>query len=534
MTATRQLHCAIYTRKSTEEGLDQTFNSLQAQREACEAYVASQRHEGWQLLPARYDDGGFSGGSMDRPALKKLLAEVITGRVNIVLVYKVDRLTRSLADFAKIIEIFDSHGASFVSVTQQFNTTSSMGRLTLNVLLSFAQFEREVGAERTRDKIAASKKKGMWMGGFVPLGYDLESRKLIVNPEEATVVQEIFRQYIRLGGVSQLREYLQEHQIYSKLRRRASGEVTGGNPYSRGALYQILKNRLYIGEIEHHGNIYPGQHDGIIDQETWDKTTALLREHNRGQRRQGMPPTSSLLAGILVDVAGNRFTPTHSTKNGKRYRYYTSQAIIHHRDAPPGFKRIPAEEIERVVLERVNTLLGSSQELPKLLRKIGLADPARQRTAVAAAQKLVQQSPQPGPHQACRECIERVVLAEDELAIHLSREGLFKVLLGPDTKGIPKRSTGSSQLVLACPFERRRWSNELRLIVPSADSASPTEPTPLLKAIARARQWYERIATGEIHCLEQLAEEHGCTTNYISRLLGLGRLSPKTCGAGCG
>src|SRR5216110_3061289 len=267
--------CAIYTRKSSEEGLEQEFNSLQAQSEACEAYILSQRHEGWVLARTRYDDGGFSGGNMERPALQRLLADIQGGRIDIIVVYKVDRLTRSLADFARLVEIFDAQGASFVSVTQQFNTTSSMGRLTLNVLLSFAQFEREVTGERIRDKIAASKKKGMWMGGTVPLGYDVKERKLVVNPKYARIVQEIFTQYLRLECVAALKRYLDERRMRTAARISSAGRTYGGRPYSRGALYKLLKNQIYIGRIVHRGESYPGQQQVIIEPEIWTQVSAL-------------------------------------------------------------------------------------------------------------------------------------------------------------------------------------------------------------------------------------------------------------------
>src|SRR5215467_2567978 len=323
-----RVRCAIYTRKSSEEGLDQEFNSLQAQREACEAFINSQRHEGWVCLPAGYDDGGFSGATMDRPALQRLLADTTTGRVDTVVVYKIDRLTRSLADFAKIVEILDARGASFVSVTQQFNTTTSMGRLTLNVLLSFAQFEREVIGERIRDKIAASKRKGMWMGGVPPLGYRVQDRKLLVNESEAETVRSIFRGYAELGSVRSLKEELDARGINSKSWTSVSGRLRGGKPFSRGALYLILRNRTYLGEIVHNGRSHPGEHAPIIDQPLWDTVQAQLAgntaERNAGTRiRQ-----PSLLTGVLFDCSGNRMTPTHAIRKGTRYRYYVSRPLI--------------------------------------------------------------------------------------------------------------------------------------------------------------------------------------------------------------
>jgi DNA invertase Pin-like site-specific DNA recombinase len=374
LTAKSRIRCAIYTRKSSEEGLEQSFNSLQAQREACEAYIASQRHEGWHVLGAQYDDGGFSGGSMERPALQRLLEDIAAGKIDTVVVYKVDRLTRSLTDFAKIIEIFDASHVSFVSVTQQFNTTTSMGRLTLNVLLSFAQFEREVTGERIRDKIAASKRKGMWMGGNVPLGYDLKERKLIINEEEAKVVCEIYRQYLRLGYVSRLKEYLDRSPIRSKVRLNGSGIKTGGQKYSRGALYQLLKNHLYVGEIAHHGQVYPGEHEPIVERDLWQKVQQNLADNRQGERRRTRTTKDSLLTGLIFDEQGNRYTPTHAVKDGKRYRYYTSQAVIRKKKEGVTLARIPAHELERAVAARVLTMLSAPHELISATQELALPE----------------------------------------------------------------------------------------------------------------------------------------------------------------
>src|SRR5438094_7850950 len=292
------VRCAIYTRKSSEEGLEQEFNSLQAQREACEAFITSQRHEGWVCLTKSYDDGGFSGATIDRPALQQLLADLMAGRVDIVVVYKIDRLTRSLADFAKIVEILDARGASFVSVTQQFNTTTSMGRLTLNVLLSFAQFEREVIGERIRDTIAASKKKGMWMGGVPPLGYQAQDRKLVIVDSEAEIVRFVFRRYAELGSVRWLRDELEALSIQSRLRTSASGGISGGKPFARGALYLMLRNRIYRGEIVHSQKSYVGEHEPIIDQSLWDVFQAQLAGHVTKSNEDGQTRQPSILAGM--------------------------------------------------------------------------------------------------------------------------------------------------------------------------------------------------------------------------------------------
>src|SRR5438067_6933385 len=324
----KMLRCAVYTRKSTEHNLDLEFNSLDAQREACEAYIKSQAHEGWRLAPERYDDGGLSGASLDRPALQKLLSDIAAGSIDVVVVYKVDRLTRSLADFAKLVELFDQHQVSFVSITQSFNTTSSMGRLTLNVLLSFAQFEREVIGERIRDKIAASKRKGMWMGGVPPLGYRVEDRKLLVIDSEAEIVRAIFRRYAELGSVRLLKQELDARGFKSKSWTSASGRLIGRKPFSRGALYLLLQNRTYLGEIVYKGQSHPGDHAPIVDQPLWDAVHSQLAD-NTAERSSGTRSRQpSLLAGILFDPDGNRMTPTHVVKKGTRYRYYVSRPLI--------------------------------------------------------------------------------------------------------------------------------------------------------------------------------------------------------------
>ncbi len=347
-----KVRAAIYTRKSSEEGLDQEFNSLDAQREACEAYILSQKSEGWTALPARYDDGGWSGGTIERPALQRLLADVEAGRIDTIVVYKVDRLSRSLSDFAQMVDLFDRHEVSFVSVTQAFNTTSSMGRLTLNVLLSFAQFEREVTGERIRDKIAASKAKGMWMGGYAPLGYDAVDRRLIVNGNEAATVRHIFCRYLELGSVYALHGELAQDSIVTKRRTARSGKVTGGIPFGRGNLAQLLGNRIYIGEIVHRGTVHPGLHDPIIERATFDKAQELLERSRIGRRmsQQAKAP----LAGLLFDALGNRMAATHARgRGGKRYTYYISPVPASDPDAARIVRHASASAIERIMLQRM-------------------------------------------------------------------------------------------------------------------------------------------------------------------------------------
>ena len=354
------LRCAIYTRVSTEHGLEQEFNSLDNQREASEAYIKSQAHEGWKLIRTLYDDGGYSGGSMERPALKRLLDDVRAHRVDVIVVYKVDRLTRSLADFAKLVELFDAHQASFVSVTQAFNTTNSMGRLTLNVLLSFAQFEREVTGERIRDKIAASKKKGIWMGGIVPLGYRVENRALHVFEAHAAFVRDLFRRYLEIGSVVRLKAILDREDVRLPVRTDGTGKATGGGLISRGHLYKILSNPIYLGRLTHKGQVHDGLHDPIVDQETWDRVQRLLAEHV--QRTTASRQTSdALLAGKLFDDRGNRMSPSHAAKGERRWRYYVSQAILQGRKQEAGsVARVPALEIERRVTEALRAASSAS------------------------------------------------------------------------------------------------------------------------------------------------------------------------------
>src|SRR6202166_1444955 len=342
--------CAIYARKSSEEGLEQAFNSLDAQREACAAFILSQKHEGWTVLPTLYDDGGFSGGTMERPALKRLIADIEEGQIDVVVVYKVDRLTRALADFAKIVDVFDRQGVSFVSVTQQFNTTSSMGRLTLNVLLSFAQFEREVTGERIRDKIAASKKKGMWMGGNVPLGYDANERTLVINPAEAETVRRVFALYRELGCVRRVKEAADRLGLRTKCSTTTNGTERGGKPFSRGHLYTLLSNPIYPGHIAHKGELHPGQQAALIDDESWSTVRDRLAANTSHHRRRAKAAEPSLLAGLLVDARGERLTPSHAVKKGRRYRYYVSAALITDAGTDREGWRLAAREIEEAVI----------------------------------------------------------------------------------------------------------------------------------------------------------------------------------------
>ena len=419
----RRLRCAIYTRKSSDEGLEQAFNSLDAQREACAAFVLSQKHEGWSVLPALYDDGGYSGGTLERPALQRLLADIADGKVDVVVVYKIDRLTRSLFDFAKIVEAFDARGVSFVSITQQFNTTTSMGRLTLNVLLSFAQFEREVAGERIRDKIAASKRKGMWMGGLPPLGYDVRDRKLVVNQEEAKTLLHIFRRYVELRSVRALKAELDTAGIRSKRRTFADGTVYGGHKLSRGALYLMLQNRIYRGEITHKGNAYPGEHKAIVERALWDKVQVVLAE-NRVSRTTGSDAKyPSLLAGLAFDDSGERLTPTHAVKKGTRYRYYVSKSLITGtaKDHSQG-RRIPAGNLEGLVIGKLRAFLSDEGGL---LSAISDADEngSEQKRLIARGRQISAELPTLSPD-AIRSILLTLVSRIDIRAEHVEIRNL--------------------------------------------------------------------------------------------------------------
>jgi DNA invertase Pin-like site-specific DNA recombinase len=365
MSVPKMIRCAVYTRKSTEHNLDLEFNSLDAQREACEAYIKSQMHEGWKLIPDHYDDGGISGASLDRPDLQRLLDDIRTGKVDTVVVYKVDRLTRSLTDFAKLVELFDAHGVSFVSVTQSFNTTSSMGRLTLNVLLSFAQFEREVIGERVRDKVAASKRKGLWMGGPVPLGYINQDKKLVIVPDEAESVRWIFERYLELGAIGPLLRELDRVGIRTKPRRYANGRVVGGGRFRVGGLNHLLRNRCYIGEVAHRGQIHSADHEPIVDRSLFDAVQVELAA-NRVVKKLKIRSSPYLLTGLIFDSAGNRMSPSNTVKKGIRYRYYVSQAVVQCRKGEAGVvARVPAPDVEALVGGLVAEQVGAQGTVPR-------------------------------------------------------------------------------------------------------------------------------------------------------------------------
>jgi len=517
----RPVGCAIYTRKSSEEGLEQSFNSLHAQRKACEAYILSQRHEGWQVVREAYDDGGFSGGSMARPALKRLLEDMAAKSIDTVVVYKVDRLTRSLTDFAKIVEQFDKQGISFVSVTQQFNTTTSMGRLTLNVLLSFAQFEREVTGERIRDKIAASKRKGMWMGGVVPLGYDLNDHQLIIHPTEAEQVRELYRMYLELGCVSKLREYLNQTGVRSKERTSRTGRTSGGAVYSRGALYGILQNRVYRGEITHKEASHPGLHAAIIDQELWDRVQAQFKANLQAPRTRPRTTSKSLLIGLLYDSQGNRFTPSHASKGAKRYRYYVSQAAIKKpgraADSPT---RLPADEFEELVISQVQSLLQSPQRMQGILCS-RTADSVETRRAAESARKWTAATVAQ-VRTIVPAVVKQVVVRDCVVELQLSRCAIREVVTG-----LKEAASSEDLLILEAEAMFVKCRGEVRLVLPpDSTQGSPRTVPSLVKAVARAYDWVNRIARGEVPHQRAIAAETGFHRRYVGRIMQIAFLAP--------
>ena len=497
----RVVRCAIYTRVSTDTGLDQEFNSLDAQYDASQAYIRSQAHAGWSLVKARYDDGGFSGGSTDRPALQRLLADVAARRIHIIVVYKVDRLTRSLADFAKLVELFDAHGVSFVSVTQQFNTTTSMGRLTLNVLLSFAQFEREVTSERIRDKIAASKRKGLWVGGMVPLGYILKDGQLHIHEEEANTVRLIFQRYLELGSVNRLVKDLKERGLKSKVRKLASGGTRGGVPFTQGPLFHMLRNRFYLGEVKFKGEILPGPQPALLDRTLFEAVQKKLTEQ-RSHHTTTRIRTRALLAGLLFDDAGHRMILTYASRNRVRHRYYVSAPCIRGQtDEPVGsVTRVPASDIEASISKAV-------------MANTDVDEPSSNETL-------------------SREVLERFVIQievrKNQLAIHL-RSGENDIQ-GTQDDPDPDESRAVATRIIVVPWKKpSRPAREILLPANTPEHrARPMKAerrSALIRAIGRGRLWLQEIVDGR-ETIESLAARQHCSTRHIKMTISLAFLSP--------
>jgi site-specific DNA recombinase len=484
----KPVRCTIYARVSTDHGLEQDFNSLDAQYDASQAYIRSQAHAGWTLLRGKYDDGGFSGGDTERPALQRLLQDVRAGKVDVIVVYKVDRLTRSLADFAKLVELFDQHNVSFVSVTQQFNTTTSMGRLTLNVLLSFAQFEREVTSERIRDKIAASKRKGLWVGGMAPLGYETKDRKISVNEREAERVRSIFRGYLKLGSLNLLMADLRKRGIVTKVRKLKSGKTVGGIPFTRGPLAHLLRNRFYVGEVTFKDEILKGEQAAILDRELFDAVQSKLGDKATNHQAT-RTKSEAVLAGRIFDDRGNRMTPSHARKGGLKYRYYLSSALLQGAAERVGsVPRVPAAEVEALVVRYVRERL-------KLLQPIddrSLAD----------------------TH------IERVEVRPDRLVIQLARA-----------------SDGSSQqagdgAVLQVPWQKTASTRRREVRLPQGTAPKQVRPirsetrATLVASIARGRRWLDELVADATANTEIIAKREGCSVRKVNMTISLAFLAP--------
>jgi len=518
----KKIRCAIYTRKSSEEGLEQEFNSLDAQYEACAAYIASQKAEGWVLLPERYDDGGISGGTMERPGLQRLLADIDRGIVDQILVYKIDRLTRSLADFAKMVDRLDAAGTSFVSVTQSFNTATSMGRLTLNMLLSFAQFEREVTAERIRDKIAASKKKGLWMGATVPLGYAADGRSLKITEPDAGVIRTIYDLYLRHCNVRLVKEAVDAQGLKTPVRTLISGKVKGGTAFSYGHIHYILTNPVYAGRIRHHANVYPGQHPPLIAPDVWDGIQEQLRSDSAKGRtftrrnRDGAKPSVSQLAGKIFDQTGDRLTPSHSkTSKGRRLRYYVSHRLVRG-SAPrdPSGWRLPAPELEKKIAVLIMRHMSSPEFCTGILQNATTEETAEigQKLTSMGKTELCADDDALKSHLAFA---ERIDIAPGEIRVLISVKRLA------DRMGVDQAHIVEDFLTLTSPFQHRKRGVETKLII--GNEPAEIDET-LLRNIGRGHRFFELVASGKT--LDEVATIEGVSKHRIKQVIELAFLAP--------
>jgi site-specific DNA recombinase len=485
--------CAIYTRKSTDERLDMEFNTLDAQRESCEAYITSQKSEGWVVSKEKYDDGGFSGGSLERPALKRLLDDIKAGKVHIVVVYKIDRLTRSLMDFAKLVQVFDEHGTTFVSVTQSFNTTTSMGRLTLNVLLSFAQFEREVSGERIRDKIAASKARGMWMGGVPPVGYKIEHRQLVVNKDEIKLARHIFDRYLALGNVRSLKAELDREGIKSPKRKSLTGKSYGGSSFSRGALYWVLKNPAYIGKISHKDKIHEGLHEGIIPFDTWERTQLRLKDQR--VERTAQTKRRYMLQGLVYDTEGTLYSPTYTKRHDRQYCYYISQNLAQNHNHPHGImSRLPAHEIEtlveKTVREEINKFCAEADE--SVFKHI------EKHQNVIPAYDLV------------RMCVDKITVNLSEFTIRL-KSSSFQELVKKHLQVNIAECKDSHEITV--PFKVGKAKRGAIVIEPEGGKDVFDLPSHKLKKLVQGIIWRDEHFSGM--ALKDIAAREKCSEAYV-------------------
>jgi len=515
----KKIRCAIYTRKSTEDGLEQEFNSLDAQREACAAYITSQKNEGWVQVPDSYDDGGLSGGTLERPGLQRLLADIRSGKVDQVMVYKIDRLTRSLADFSKIVDILDGAGASFVSVTQSFNTATSMGRLTLNMLLSFAQFEREVTAERIRDKIAASKKKGLWMGGNVALGYEPDGRTLKINEADARIIRTIYDLYRRHGTVRITKTEADRLGLKTAVRKLSSGRLKGGADFSFGHIYHILTNPIYAGRIRHHAKVYPGKHPPIIEPDVWDllqeqlQAGAVMSRSGKGRNQGGGKKQVSLLTGKVFDETGDRLTPSHTkTAKGRRLRYYVSHRLIRSSGKKdPGGWRLPGPELESAVAKLVAGNLNAPEVAANIVPKATTEELAVFSDRLSELNQSSESS-----DTNIFQLIERVDIARGRLSIALDAEAIAELL------GVIADRINGELMAISSEFRHRKRGVETRIIL--AGEAAPRDET-LFRNIARANRYLAMIISGRT--FTEIGEIEGVTARRIQQLIELSFLAPE-------
>ncbi len=507
----KKSRCAIYTRKSTEEGLEQDFNSLDAQRAACSAYIMSQVHEGWEEISTQYNDGGFSGGSMERPALKVLLEDIKQGKIDTVVVYKVDRLTRALTDFAKIVDMFDQYGVTFVSVTQQFNTTTSMGRLTLNVLLSFAQFEREVTAERIRDKFAASKQKGMWMGGNPPLGYDPENRSLVINESEAAQVNLIYDEFIKLQSMKSLITSLKNQGIFTKKRVRKSGEVSGGKYFTAGPLYHILNNPIYIGKIKHKDKIYDGMHDPIISEDKWNNVQEILSGNRLEHRHQLKAKEPKLLTGLIFNENDAPYTPQHSLKGNKRYNYYVCKTSKE-------LGNLPACDVDKIVIEQTMNALTGDQHLREL--STSDEDYIKLRALSQKAGDIYKNLDQGSLRKLVRALVKKVVIYDSKVDISLSKDAMRDFLHNGDVSLSKKHQ--ENLLQISCEVKLIRIKRKQQLVIHQTGSLDETAINPtILKALSRGYVWNQWLLDGTVKSIKEICRIENLNERYVVQILPL-------------
>jgi site-specific DNA recombinase len=532
MSSATLKRCAVYTRKSTEEGLDQEFNSIDAQREAGMAFIESQRHEGWVAVSDRYDDAAFSGGNMERPGLKRLLKDIEAGKVDCIVTYKIDRLTRSLPDFAKMVEIFDQHKVSFVSVTQQFNTTTSMGRLTLNILLSFAQFERELTSERIRDKFLASRKKGMWMGGSEPLGYVVEDKKLKIHEKEAELVQFIFKRFTQTGSATLLAKELNKKGHTTKKRVLKSGKTQGGQPFNKGSLAKILHNVTYIGKVAHKGSVYDGMHEGIIEERQWDQVQSIFKQNDRGRSNNTKMNTSALLTGLLYTKDGHAMSPTHTRKKGKQYRYYTTAKAIKHGYGECDLRQIPAGEIEEIAINQIHEILKTPEVI---MGTVKAADGnINEKEVVTAVNRLEPVWRQLFPTEQARVLsllLVKVIVDVDGIDFYIRLNGLSSLATEVEDQIVePAANDDDKTYHVHVPVTLKRRDGRKRVVVPDDEEFLPAQkPKPLTglqKALIQAYRWQGWLDDGKYRSTAAIAKKEKIDPSYVQRILKYALLAP--------